>query len=360
MGRDALDREPGRGTVSAATLRAFADAFTRLGYDAEALLRGANLSSADLSDPDAEIPGDACRRFFEGAHATQRLPNIGARLGAATPIGAFPLLDYLVLTCETVGGALEQLVRYFRVVAAPCALSVVHDDDAARLISSPGSDSFNAQYQASIVLHHLRVETNGAVRVRHVSLVTEPEDRRDLEQLLGCPVRSPAPWSGIEFPRDALEIPLRRRDPALRAMLEDHARALTVGAPPDQPSIVDAVRAALTSRFGHGVPDVETMARRLGLATRTLQRRLAAAGATYQQVVDLTRREAAERLLSDASLGVGQVAFLLGFSEPSAFHRAFKRWHGVTPQEYRRRHRRVARSNEPAHSAQGSQIRAIQ
>jgi AraC-like DNA-binding protein len=72
------------------------------------------------------------------------------------------------------------------------------------------------------------------------------------------------------------------------------------------------------------------------MAGRTLQRRLAAEGVSYRELVDLARREAAERLLADRSLAVSEVGYLLGFSEPSAFHCAFKRWLGVTPLEYRR------------------------
>jgi AraC-like DNA-binding protein len=96
-----------------------------------------------------------------------------------------------------------------------------------------------------------------------------------------------------------------------------------------------AVRAIVVSRLGHGVPEIRTVARQLAMAPRTLQRRLSAEGVSYHEVVDLARRETAERLLADATLAVGEIGFLLGFSEPSAFHRAFKRWHDVTPQEYR-------------------------
>ena len=63
-------------------------------------------------------------------------------------------------------------------------------------------------------------------------------------------------------------------------------------------------------------------------------------GVTYQELVATSRREAAERLLTNATLAVGEIGYLLGFSEPSAFHRAFKRWHDSTPQEYRRSHQR--------------------
>jgi AraC-like DNA-binding protein len=335
MAASSLQREAKRARqISAESLRGFIDALDRLGYDVRALLATAGLERAELSDPDATIPCDSHDRLLISAAALGRLKNLAARMAAVIPIGAYPLLDYLVVTSPTVGEALVQLSRYFRLVRAPYTLDVVHDDDSARLVVSPGADPFGPQFQVSIVIHHLRDETEGRLRPRFVSLIAPPEDARDLERLLGCPLQSPATWSGIEFSRETLELKLRRRDPALRRVLEDHATLMTTSVG-DERSVVDTVRSALLSRLGRGVPNLAMVARQLAIAPRTLQRRLTAAGATYQQVVDEARREAAERLLADGSVGVGQIAYLLGYSEPSAFHRAFKRWHEVTPQEYR-------------------------
>jgi len=76
----------------------------------------------------------------------------------------------------------------------------------------------------------------------------------------------------------------------------------------------------------------------LATSARSLQRKLAAAGTSFQELLDTTRRDAAARYLEDRTLSVGEVAYLLGYSEPAAFHRAFKRWNGITPLEFRRQH----------------------
>jgi AraC-like DNA-binding protein len=120
-------------------------------------------------------------------------------------------------------------------------------------------------------------------------------------------------------------------------VLEGHAANVVRPGSPSHESIVDSVRGVVVTRLAHGVPDVDAVARQVSVSPRTLQRRLAAEGMSYQQIVDDVRRDAAGRLLADPSLAVSQVGYLLGFSEPSAFHRAFKRWHDSTPQEYRQR-----------------------
>jgi AraC-like DNA-binding protein len=146
----------------------------------------------------------------------------------------------------------------------------------------------------------------------------------------------------VAFPLDIMRLPLRRRDPALRRVLERHAETVARRVPTTaDDSTAERVRGVLLSRLGRGVPDIGIVSRQLAMSSRSLQRRLASEGVSYQRLVESARRDAAERLLADASLAVSEIGYLLGFSEPSAFHRAFKRWHRVTPQEYRngRRHR---------------------
>jgi AraC-like DNA-binding protein len=323
-------------TQPASSLRAFTDALDRLGYDVASLLANAGLRRSDLDDPDGSIPCTAFDQVIGSACGERRIPNLGARLAAVTPIGAFPLLDYLVVSADTVGGALDQLVRYFHLVDAPVMLSVVHDDGSARLVVERATNPFIEQYETSIAVHHLRAETERRLGVSFVALMHEPDDTRELERQLGCPVRVPSTWSGIEFSRGSLQLPLRRRDPALRRVLEGHAASVVTRQPShDDRTTFARVRAALASRLGRGVPSIDLVAKQLAIAPRTLQRRLAAEDLSYLQVVDIERREAAERLLVDASLAVGEIGYLLGFSEPSAFHRAFKRWHQMTPLEYR-------------------------
>ena len=99
------------------------------------------------------------------------------------------------------------------------------------------------------------------------------------------------------------------------------------------------VRRALASRVGGGDTRIQTIARTLATSARSLQRRLAVAGVSYQQLLDLARKDAAERYLTDSPLSIGEVAYLLGYSEPAAFNRAFRRWRNETPQAFRRRQR---------------------
>jgi len=98
---------------------------------------------------------------------------------------------------------------------------------------------------------------------------------------------------------------------------------------------VTDVRRALELRIGRGGTGIQQVARHLAVSPRTLQRRLASEGSSYQDVLEAWRKDAAQRHLSESNLAVSEVAFLLDYSEPAPFHRAFKRWFGVTPQAFR-------------------------
>jgi AraC-like DNA-binding protein len=121
-------------------------------------------------------------------------------------------------------------------------------------------------------------------------------------------------------------------------MLQRQADEAIARLPPMDGVVLD-VRRALASRVGGSDTRIQTVARTLATSARSLQRRLAAAGVSYQQLLDLARKAAAERYLTDAPLSIGEVAYLLGYSEPAAFTRAFRRWNDETPQAFRLRQR---------------------
>ncbi|HEY6988781.1 MAG TPA: AraC family transcriptional regulator [Bryobacteraceae bacterium] len=117
-------------------------------------------------------------------------------------------------------------------------------------------------------------------------------------------------------------------------MLEQQADKIAAPLTVADPVVID-VRRVLARRLAKGEIQIESVARALLTSTRSLQRRLASAGVSYQQVVDGARQEAADRYLSSSTLSIEEIAYLLGYSEPAAFHRAFRRWKGITPQAFR-------------------------
>ena len=100
--------------------------------------------------------------------------------------------------------------------------------------------------------------------------------------------------------------------------------------------MVDQVRSIIASEFRGGDPSLEHVAEQLAMTPRTLQRKLHEIGTSHNELLDQMRRQLAMRYLREREMAICEVAYLLGFSESSSFHRAFKRWTGVTPKEFRK------------------------
>src|SRR5262249_46847515 len=157
-------------------------------------------------------------------------------------------------------------------------------------------------------------EADGPLGPEYVSVVRTPDDPAAYEKAMGAPLRTGASWSGFAPSPPAWRLPMRRRDPALQSVLEGYA-AEVVARIPAGDDVVSAVRRVLARRVAGGDTRIESVARELGTSARTLQRRLAAGGASYQDVLDRCRGEAAERHLADSALSIAEVAWLLGYSE---------------------------------------------
>lgn len=326
-------------SMPANDVRTFVNGLGSLGYDRGVLLASAGLGDPGLNDPDARIPCEVLGAMLSCAQHTRFTPNIGLELARITPPGASPLLDYLVVTSDTVELGVRQLARYLRLIGNPVVLEV-HDEgnDDIRVQMGSGAAPFSFEYLASLMILHLRTETDGHFAVKSISFQHTPDDVVGFERILGCAVRPASSWNGLSVPLDAWHLPLRRRDPVLRQVLESHAEDILARLP-ERTGLALEVQRALASRVIGGDTRIGALARQLAMSGRTLQRRLAAEGVSYQQLLDDARKEAAARYLSEPTLAICEVVYMVGYSEPAPFHRAFKRWYGMTPSEFRQRQR---------------------
>jgi AraC-like DNA-binding protein len=331
---DQVDSVPA--SYPASSARVFVDALERLGYPMESLLVSAGIRRADLDDPDARIPVRVWGPVFRRALEQRPMKNAGMRVATVTPIGAFPLIDYFVTTSENVHEALTRLGRYLRLVE-PRSVPYVHEDEDPIRVSLEGSDTpFSAEFTVTLNLLHFREQTGDRFRATYASFRHRPDDVAEMECVLRCPVHTETSWNGWALSREAWQLPFRQRDAALGSLLQRLVDDAIARLPPMEGVALD-VRRALAARVGGGDTRIQAIARTLATSARSLQRRLATAGVSYKQLLDLARRDAAGRYLTDSPLSISEIAYLLGYSEPAAFSRACKRWHNETPQAFRER-----------------------
>jgi AraC-like DNA-binding protein len=328
-------------TFPVSDLRVFLTALEKLGNSQMALLTAIGLDQGALDDPDRRISCEAMGALFSTVQRMRPIKNLALHLAVETPLGAYPLLDYLIVTSNTVGDGLRQFARYFQLVSAPIAIEIRENENPVRMIVSAPNNPFAVEYTTTLTVLNLRRETNDKIRAEYIALAHKPDDAAEMAELLGCRVQAGAAWSGLALSGEAWRMPFRRRDPVLRELLERQANEIVDRLPAGDPVVVD-VRRALAKRVAGGDSRIDEVAQGLAMTARTLQRRLAAAGVSYQDLLEETRREAAEKYLAGSALSIAEVSYLLGYSEPSVLHRAFKRWKGMTPAAFRQSVRRAA------------------
>jgi len=259
--------------------------------------------------------------------------------------------DYGVLglafkTAVTLEGALELAMRYLRILTDASWLEREEARDSAGgdakksivcVLVRPGSNSRGAslanESALAEVLHGMRRVAGLNVSPLSVTFSHKPLGAHaPFESFFGCPVRFGAARNTMAFGAESLHIPLPQGDSALAQFFAQQLEQLGGS---DEEMALRRVSRAICEAFPQGTPTIDEVARKLGVSGRTLQRRLAEAETSFQEQVELSRRGLAEQLLTRSRHTVGEIAFLTGFSEQSAFSRAFKRWTGSSPKDYR-------------------------
>jgi AraC-like DNA-binding protein len=164
---------------------------------------------------------------------------------------------------------------------------------------------------------------------------SEPANTRYLQKLFNCQLSFNQPVNSFRFPNNLLQVPLVHTEESLKEFLRNAPYHLLASNIEDNKSIVSQMRRIIGNDFSIDFLSVVEMADHMNMSVRTLRRRLKNVGTTYQQFKDKLRCDAAKSYLSRPELKINAVSALLGFDEPSAFHRSFKKWTGQTPGEYR-------------------------
>lgn len=269
------------------------------------------------------------------------LPAQALAVGAMVEPRHLGVLGYLILACDTLGEALQVYRRYERLFYGVNLAQVQLDAGQVRL-SWPASASTGRLADtvaiAALVAFQRRL-LGSAFTLESVSFAfARPDKLKELqcyEDFFACPVSFAATETAVVLPLECLVSRLPGSDPYLRGLLDSQAQAL-LRAAPDAGEIDRAVQQALIRCLPEGQVTLPRIARQLHLSVRSLQRRLAEQQTCWRQLLEQTREQLACEYLADAALSGTDIAFLLGFSEQSAFNRAFRRWTGSSPERYRR------------------------
>nr|WP_322940487.1 AraC family transcriptional regulator [Pseudomonas sp. s4] len=333
------------GTVSVAYLQGLVEYLQRQGIAPEALLAHAQLGPDALNQRDQRIAASAYLTLLGEGVRLSGDPNLGLHLGESVRPGYYGVLGYLIMSCATLADALHRQARYASLVGNLGL--VVLDDEPARPDSEPliahSWQPLLAQQQRQLSEETLAGWVSFGrwisgldiapteVRFQH----SAPADTSEHARIFRCPVLFDQPDNALVFPRRLLAAPLSQADAQVRGMLDAYADRLLVELNQGH-GVLDRARLELARQLPEQGADLEAIAAALALTPRTLQRRLRESGLSFSQLVDETRQQLVLHYLRDPALELAEIAFLVGFSEAGSLARAFRRWTGTSPGEYRR------------------------
>jgi AraC-like DNA-binding protein len=329
------------GTVSIVFVKAIALAVRRAGVDDARLLAELGLARELLDDPEAFVPGVVIEAGWARAAALSGDPVFGLHAGETAPLGVYDVLDYAMLSSPTLGEGVTRLIRYYRIMSDHAALELVREGETARFVqranvarSEGWRHAWECFFAASVA--RVRLALGAAWTPIRVSFSHDaPGDTREHARVFGPGVGFGHAVSELVCESSLLDRPLQTADAALGRIVTKYADELVARIPQADDTLARA-RMAVAARLRGGEPALSDVACELGQSARTLQRKLGEAGTTFQSLVDDARREAAHRYLDDPKVALAEIAFLLGFAQPNAFHRAFRRWTGKSPTAWRR------------------------
>lgn len=323
-----------------ASLPSFLSGYPRV--ISERLLEGTGLDAESFASAEAVVSLRACIALLENAARETRDDGFGLALAAQLPWTDLALLGYVMLHSPTLGSALEDAARYFALQQSVGVLEVRCGPELTRIsyLLEPIGDECQRQhveFVLALLARFCRTAPTGPcipieVRFRHPT----PPDPSRHERCFETRVRFGQAEHMLVLPSSALHQRLRSADSALLPILRRHADERLVREASSDHGLTEVVRRLLAETVGSGDVSLEAIARRIAVPPRSLQRHLRAAGRSFQQILSDTRLSLSMRFLEDERLSLTETALVLGYSDLSAFSRAFRRWTGSTPLEFRR------------------------
>ena len=306
------------------------------GYDASPIGRIPGLQGKDLNDPDTRVTDGAAFRAWSVAEEITGDELMGLHMAEASPAGALDLLEYAFRTSSTLEAALGQIARYGRVVSDRAAAQLTEQGDAVTVTFGAATQRQRIEFALAFLVKLAREATGTALAPLEVRFShAPPENLFEHRAFFRAPLRFGEPANQFSLARVDVNRPLRTADAALSGVVRRRLDKMLTQIRPDD-SIASRARRALLETITIGRSSAGSVAREIALSERTLHRRLRAEGTSFREVLDSVRSQLAATLLREPHIGTAEVAYLLGYSDSAAFHRAFRRWTGQTPLTFRR------------------------
>lgn len=308
------------------------------------------LGPAALRPP--EIDALQYSRLYQQVVSLLQDQTFGLSLGKGMTPGAFRMMCYSIIHCENLGKAIRRSCEFYRTFydgdprlrldeASGLAVVGYQRNDGAESERPVGAGAFYGLLAWQRFYCWLCGRNVPLTEVRFVGRAPTEESKRErIAELFGCAVTYGHSRNEMVLDAQLLASPLVHTEQSLREFLRTAPYQLMVINESGSSGLVRKVQALIGHDFSQGFPGFDDIARALNMSAPTLRRKLKREGTTFQEIKDKSRGDAAAAYLGNSDLSINAIAALLGFTDPSTFHRSFKKWTGLTPGDFRAREQR--------------------
>lgn len=327
-------------TLSVASVNLILFAVRQCGLDPDELADSVGIDPAQLRNPDERLPIRTMQALWHEIVTRSGDPTIALRVGELVNPLAFGVLAYVMMHCPTLGRAFDKLCQYQDIVCAGVRTQGQQIGNQYILslhVTSP--DIIYPEYalnsELSVYLSAIRALTGQLIVAEEVRFMyPEPADTTEHQRVFGpAKLVFNFPDTALVMDASLLDTPILNANPALFALFEQHATDSLKRL--QTPPLTERVRTEIVTLMKGEEPTLATVADRLAMGVRTLQLHLKDEGVSYQQLLADVRRDLAVKHLREPNFSTTDIAYLLGFAEPSVFYRSFKKWTGQTPGAFR-------------------------
>lgn len=310
-----------------------------LKVDIDAFLRSLHVDPGTVRSFDTHIPIETYLLIQDKAAAYVNDPYFGLHVGEFAEAGSWSILGYMMMNCKNLGLAFEKSERYSRIIGNFIKTRAEQKLDKVKVIfftpphtSEMSRHCFDASLSSSVRM--IRSLTGTEIHPLEVTFTcVEPASRSEYERFFQCPVLFGQKENSFTLNVSLVDMPIPMANPGLLAYFEKYAENFLAELD-HKNEHTRAVTKIILSQLDDEELSIHKVAKEMTMSVRTLQKRLEEEGVVFSDLYRDIRKRLAQNYLRE-NYTVEQITYLLGFSEPSVFRKAFKKWAGVTPREYR-------------------------
>jgi len=326
-------------TTPSSWAKAIVDTLTAQGIEVNPILSTLNIDIDLLNDRDGMIDQDSVTELWDAAVSATGNDNIGFDVGKEINTVLSPIVAYSLMSCSNLKSSCDRLLRYQDILAEGLKFEIRETVSEFELVFDilPGNLAPSPQAIKSAIagfFSFARWVTRSKIQPIKASLIEpKPKDLERYQSLFICPIDFKAKENCLYFSKQDLLEPLPTADTSLSEIHEQHLQSYRKRL--HAPTITEQVNTILRDQLPSGEPSQAVIASNLNISSSTLKRRLKEQGTSYNTLLDTTRHQLALNYLAQKNLSLTDITYLLGFSQSSAFTRAFKRWENISPKHFK-------------------------